>query len=83
MTPQEQTIKLHEEWLRHPVTQDVLKVLSARKQHYIKTIQDGILLESNESWEDKLRASITTCDVMLTIGFNTAQFIEQLNKVKK
>jgi hypothetical protein len=82
MTPQELTKKLHEEWLQHPVTQDVLRVILARADHYKKNLQEGILVSSNEPWEDKLRTSIETVKVVAEIGFNTKQFVEQLNKIK-
>ena len=87
MTTQEaldlQTAKLHEEWLKHPVTQDAIKVLNARSAQFIKTLQDNILIESNIGKEDKLRTAITTLKAAIILLSDTQQFVSHLNKTNK
>ena len=82
MTPQEQTIKLHQEWLRHPVTQDAVRILESRVEYYKKALQDRILVESNEKSEQSYRDSMKTANVLINIITNTTTFVEQLNKIK-
>jgi hypothetical protein len=75
--------KAHEEWLKHPVTQDILKILETRRLFHIKNLQDGILLASNKELEDKLRTAITTTAANIILISDTKQFVEHLNKLNK
>ena len=87
MTTQEaldkQTSKLHEEWLKHPVTQDAIKVLKSRYDHYKKSLQEGILITSNKESEDKLRSAMTTSEALGLLLFETPKFVATLNNINK
>jgi len=72
--------QLHEEWLKHPVTQDAIKILKSRYDTYKKSLQEGILTTSNKETEDKLRTAMSTAEALGLILFNTPQFVQQLNK---
>jgi len=72
--------KLHEEWLKHPVTQDALKILSARATEFQKQLQDGILIESDETKEHKLRVAMNTLKASHILLSDTKQFVQHLNK---
>ena len=50
--------KLHSDWLKHPVTVDMFKILDARQANQIKELQEGILISSHEMKEHKYRSSI-------------------------
>jgi hypothetical protein len=76
----EEQAKIHKEWLKHPCTQDALKILNNRAQEFIKQLQDGVLLESNPEKENKLRTAITTLKASTILLQDTAQFVEHLNK---
>jgi hypothetical protein len=77
------TTKLHEEWLKHPVTQDVIKILKSRHDYYKKSLQEGILSYSNKEAEDKLRSAMTTTEALGLLLFETPKFVQQLNNINK
>ena len=80
MNPQQlQSAKLHEEWLKHPVTQDAIKILKSRYDHYKKSLQTNILTVSNKESEDRFRSAMTTTETLGILLFETTKFVEQLN----
>ena len=72
--------KLHEEWLRHPITQQSIRNLETRLQEYVTTLQEKILVESNEKYENKARQCINTLKAEILILTNTDTFVEYINK---
>lgn len=80
MNPLDLQIKAHEEWLKHPCTQDAFNVLNRRSAQFIKDLQSGILLESNADKENKLRIAIITLKAASILLSDTNQFVEHLNK---
>jgi len=73
--------KLHVDWLKHPVTQDFVKVLYARRDNQVKELQDGILSSSDEKKEIKYRASIQAMVADIVIATDTIIFVQELNKL--
>lgn len=75
--------KAHEDWLKHPITVDALKVLSARVEYYRTSLQEGILVESNKDKETNLRIAMTTSQAFIKIINDPKLFlhsVEELNK---
>jgi len=87
MTPQQELDKrtedFHKEWLKHPVTQDAIKLLKSRYDQYKGTLQTNILISSNKEAEDKIRSAMTTAEALGLILFETTQFVQQINKLNK
>ena len=75
--------KLHNEWLKHPTTQDAVKILKGRYDHYKTKLQTDILVASNKESEDKLRSAMTTAETLGLLLFQTDKFVETLNKLNK
>ncbi len=73
--------KLHQDWLKHPVTQDFIKVLQGRINKQSKELQDGIMVSSDEKKENKYRASIAATLAVEQIVKYTPTFVEELNKL--
>ena len=75
--------KAHEDWLKHPITVDALKILSARVEYYKTSLQEGILVESNKDKETNLRIAMTTSQAFIKIINDPKLFlhsVEELNK---
>lgn len=73
--------RLHEDWLKHPVTVDFCKILEARFNNKQEELQLGILIASDEKKENALR---TTCSTLAAVGRilrDTPTFIGELNKL--
>ena len=84
MTQQEliilQQTKAHQEWLKHPVTQDFIKILTERQEKFTSDLQAGILLASDAAKETSFRNSISTLKAVLVIVTDSKQFVSRQNK---
>lgn len=81
MTPEEtkkQFSKLHEEWLRHPVTRQAIDIIVNRYDEYKKTLQENILVESNPAKESNLRIAMSTCQAIQTLLTQTDKFVDRI-----
>jgi len=77
-----QQIKAHQEWLKHPVTNDLIIVLKERCDKQIADLMAHILIESNETFESKHRTSINTLKAMIAIITDSTIFVAQQNNNK-
>lgn len=75
-----QQIAAHQIWLEHPTTQLFIQCLKNRCDRFIKTIQDEILVISNEKTESILRANINNLRAELKIIQNSEVFVEETSK---
>ena len=75
-----QQIAAHQLWLEHPTTQLYIKFLQNHRQAFIDNLCLGILVKSDKENEDKLRASIRTCEALLKVISDSNSFVEQTTK---
>ena len=75
--------KLHEEWLKHPVTVQAIEVLKKRKDFYKQKLQEGILAKSDAVVEEKYRQCINTAEAFIQILTSQDKFIELMNQENK
>lgn len=75
-----QQIAAHEIWLEHPTTQLFIQCLQNRHNRFVKTIQDDILLSSNEKSENALRANINNLRAELRIIKDSETFVKETSK---
>lgn len=75
--------KLHEEWLKHPVTQQAIGVLKKRKEYYCRLLQTNILSDSNPAREQRQRDCMQTAEAFVTILTNSDKFLEYMNQPEK
>ena len=68
----------HTMWLSDPHTNFVLTQLRNRSENFKKTLQDNILMKSDEKEETKLRSARNTMNAALALLTDPELFVEKV-----
>jgi hypothetical protein len=80
---QAKQIKAHQEWLKHPITNDAINLLKIRGDKYYGDLVSSVLKETNEPLQITNRACISTITAVLKILTDSQLFVEQQNNNKQ
>ena len=88
MTPQEleqhkQLVEQHQQWLKHPVTNEMLKVLNNHKDKFTRTLLDGVMVGTNEKEQENCRSGIKTCSALEKAFTDSETFIRLIKQPTK
>ncbi len=76
---EQQQVKAHEEWLKHPITQDLIKILKKRETKHREDLFNKVLKETDEQFENRYRSAINTTQTHINIIIDSKTFVEQQN----
>lgn len=75
-------ISEHNMWLENPHTVLVLRTIKQHEEDLKKSLQERILISSNEQYENDSRSCIKTTNLLHKVISNSALFVSLINKNK-
>lgn len=79
---QQEIAQLHTEWLQHPVTQEVLKIIDRHENRITESLTGNAMSEDNNNLIRGLGVQIKTIRAIKLLIFNTEKFVEKIEEAQ-